>query len=382
MTTLDFEPVVLPDSAQTLRLAVRAFLESQLQEGAFVPQVNSWLTGVDESFSRRLAQAGFIGTTIPREFGGTERGFLDRFVITEELLAAGAPVAAHWIADRQIAPNLVRFGSDHLKSKYLPRIAAGECFVALGMSEPDAGSDLASIRTRARRVDGGWRVTGTKVWTSGAHIASAMMTLVRTSDQESDHRTGLSQLLIDLPNPSVEIRPIISLDGHHHFNEVQLNDVFVPDSQVVGDVGKGWAQVTSELALERSGPERVMSTLPLLRAWIKALKQYGADETERAVAVQLLTRLVALRAMSLSVSASIARGEAADVKASLVKDLGTLYEGEVVEAIRRESSTRTWEDHQFDVLLESAVFHKPSFTLRGGTNEILRGMVARSMGVL
>ena len=201
--------------------------------------------------------------TIPPEYGGHGRSALERYVVAEELLAGGAPVAAHWVADRQVAPNLLRYGSTELKRRYLPGIARSTCYFAVGLSEPDAGSDLAAVRTTGTRVDGGWIVSGVKIWTSGAHRAHALIALVRTSPADGRQRhAGLSQLLIERDQPGVTIRPIISMTGEHHFNEVLFSDVFVPDGQVVGTIGAGWAQVTSELAYERSGADRNGSCPP------------------------------------------------------------------------------------------------------------------------
>ncbi|WP_245633871.1 acyl-CoA dehydrogenase family protein [Amycolatopsis jejuensis] len=216
-----------------LRAEVRAFLA----EYGGAPQVDSWLTGWDEEFTRALAAKGWVGMTVPPEYGGPGRSHLERFVVTEELLAAGAPVAAHWIADRQIVPSLLKYGTEEQKQRYLPAIARGECFFGIGMSEPDSGSDLASVRTKGTRADAGWRITGTKVWTSGAHRADAFICLARTSPLDPDHRhAGLSQFIVDLRSPGVEIRPIVSMNGAHHFNEVILDDVLAP---VFGTIGEG-----------------------------------------------------------------------------------------------------------------------------------------------
>src|SRR5699024_10502865 len=202
------------------------------------------------------------------------RSALERFAVTEELLAAAAPVAAHWIADRQIGPSLLRFGTEEQRRMYLPGIARGEVYFGIGMSEPDSGSDLASVPTKGVRPDGGWLVTGTKVWTSGAPHAHAFFALVRTAPLDSSHRhAGLSQLIVPLDSTGVTIRPIHLLTGEHHFNEVVLDEVFVPDSMVLGEVGQGWHQVTSELAFERSGPERFLSTYPLIAVLVDALAQ-------------------------------------------------------------------------------------------------------------
>jgi alkylation response protein AidB-like acyl-CoA dehydrogenase len=251
----------LPAHAAGLRAEIQVFLAEQRRTGGYVPDVNTWMGGLDPSFSAALGRRGWIGMTWPVKYGGGASSALDRFVVIEELLAAGAPIAAHWFADRQVGPALLRYGTEEQRCALLPAMAAGRCFFAIGMSEPDTGSDLASVRTRATRADGGWRVSGTKLWSSGAHICHFMMTLLRTSPGRHD---GLSQMIIDLTSPGISIRPIGYLTGESHFNEVVLDDVFVPDSRVVGRVGAGWEQVNSELAYERSGPERFLSVMQLL----------------------------------------------------------------------------------------------------------------------
>jgi alkylation response protein AidB-like acyl-CoA dehydrogenase len=305
-------------------------------------------------------------------YGGRERSPIDRYVVVEELLAIGAPVAAHWIADRQSGPQIYQHGTEPLKQRVLPAIAAGECFFALGLSEPDSGSDLASVRTAAARVSGGWRLTGTKVWTSHAHRSHFLTTLCRTSAGE--RHKGLSVLVVDLAAEGVDVRPIRLITGEHHFNEVVLNGVFVPDEMVIGEEGNGWDLVTAELALERSGPERFLSTYPLLEAF--AARSQG--EEALAVIGKLVARLHALRHLSLGVNSLLAAGGNPTVEAALVKDLGTRFELDVVEAVRRYVPAGS-SDARFDDLLGQAILSGPGFTLRGGTNEILRGIVARAL---
>jgi alkylation response protein AidB-like acyl-CoA dehydrogenase len=385
-TDLVLPSVALAPETETLRAEVREFLAQERATGRFEPHCDVWLSGWDERFSRELGRRGWLGMTLPKEYGGHERGNLDRYVVTEELLAAGAPVAAHWIADRQIGPSLLRFGTEYQKQRYLPRIAAGQCYFGIGMSEPDSGSDLASVRTRATQVEGGWKLSGTKVWTSGAHHAHAFFVLARSAPPEDRNRhVGLSQFIVELDSPGVEIRPIHLLTGAHHFNEVILDDVFIPDELVLGEVGAGWHQVTSELAFERSGPERFLSTFPLLSALVGEL----AAEGDRLGASglrdlgSLVSRLWTLRRLSLGIAAQLSAGAPADVPAALVKDLGTRYESEVIDAARLLVSIPPDAGAQtgFARLLAEAVLHSPGFTLRGGTNEILRGVVARGLGL-
>lgn len=370
-----------PDEYAGLRHEVRAFLRESRESGVFTAGVDTWLTEWDPEFSRRLAARGWLGMTIPTEYGGHGRSHVERFVVTEELLAAGAPVAAHWIADRQIAPSLLRFGTEEQKHKYLPAIAKGKCFFGIGMSEPDSGSDLASVRTKAVRVDGGWRLTGTKVWTSGAHHADAFFALARTSPTDPSARhAGLSQFIVDLRSDSVEIRPIVSMTGSHHFNEVVMNEVFVPDTMVLGTIGDGWRQVTSELAFERSGPERFLSTFALLAATAERVAWDLPDS--RGGIGRLMARITGLHHMSFAVAGALQRGEGADSAAAAVKLLGTAAEGDIAEYADLLLDRETDADvSDYRGMVDLALLQRPGFTLRGGTTEVLEGVVARELGL-
>jgi alkylation response protein AidB-like acyl-CoA dehydrogenase len=363
-----------------LRLEVRSFLAQQVRDGAFVPHVDTWLTRWDRDFTRELARRGWLGMVVPQEYGGRGRTYLERFVVTEELLVAGAPVAAHWVAERQIGPALLTYGTQEQKRAFLPAISRGELVFGIGMSEPDSGSDLASVRTRADRVDGGWRLTGTKVWTSGAHEADAFFALARTAPLDPSRRhDGLSQFIVDLRGADVHIRPILSMNGDHHFNEVHLDGVFVPDDRVLGRVGAGWTQVTSELAVERSGPERVLSTFQLLASAAQAMED-GRLPLDEGLG-RLVARVAGLHQMSFAVSHALEAHEAADTAAAVVKVLGTTTEGDIADYVDGLTATGWVEDDELFTLLHAAILQRPGFTLRGGTNEILRGVIARGLGM-
>ncbi|MFC4907984.1 acyl-CoA dehydrogenase family protein [Actinomadura gamaensis] len=367
MALPELEPGVLPPGTERLRGEVRDFLRA----ADFEPRCDSWLTGADPEFSRALGARGWLGMTLPVEYGGRGRSPLERFVVIEELLAAGAPVGAHWIADRQMGPSILANGTEEQKRRFLPAIARGECFFAIGMSEPDAGSDLASVRTRAERADGGWRLSGTKVWTSGAHIAHAMVVLARSTPGATRHE-GLSQFIVELPSDGVTIRPIRGLSGEHHFNEVVFDGA---PAELFGREGDGWRQVTAELAYERSGPERFLSTFALVRLMCSL--------SPGAASGRLLGRLWALRQASLAVAGALADGRTPDLEAAMVKDLGTRFEREVIEVAREQLGVEPdpASPDQAARMLAQAVVQAPGFTLRGGTNEILRGIVARGLGV-
>jgi alkylation response protein AidB-like acyl-CoA dehydrogenase len=318
--------------------------------------------------------------TWPARYGGGERTAGERLAVIEELLAAGAPVGAHWFADRQIGPALLRHGSERQRARYLPAITRGECYFAIGMSEPDTGSDLASIRTAARATESGWRVNGRKVWTSHAAQAHHLLALVRTAPLDPQRRhAGLSQLIIDLSAPGVDVRPIRSLDGHRHFAEITLDDVGVPGEGLLGREGQGWQQVTAELGDERSGPERFLSTAPLL--WELARRRAGHDDPQIGT---LIAELQTLRALSAGIADTAARGAAQAHDAAMVKDLGARFEAKVVDTARELAEVEPALDSPDDLarLLAEAVVHGPDRTLRGGTTEILRGIIARDLVTL
>lgn len=371
-----FEPVDLPENAAQLREEVRKFLQDNLHED-FFPN-SDFNSGVSPEFSRKLGSNGWIGMTWPKKYGGGERSFLERYVVTEELLAAGAPVGAHWIADRQSGPQLLKFGTEEQRQEFLPAITRGESFFSIGMSEPDTGSDLASIRTSASRTEGGWLVNGSKIWTSGAHINHFMITLLRTSPPSENRHAGMSQFMIDLNSPNVTIKGIKNLSGDSDFNQVFLDDVFVPDSHVIGEVGNGWEQVISELSFERSGPERFLSAYRVLVEFINEIGS-NPDEQQKVLVGRLATHLMTLRAMSVSVAGMLQNGKVPALEAALVKELGNNFEKLVPELVRL--STRGTPSRRFLRTINECVLHSPSFTLRGGTREILRGVIARGLGL-
>ncbi len=371
----DFDP---PGDVPALRDGVRRLIAEHAYNWDPVRRANSWMAA-DPAFSRALGTAGYLGMVWPAAYGGHERHPLERYVVLEELLAAGAPVGAHWIADRQTGPLLLRYGTPEQCAKYLPGMARGETYACIGLSEPGAGSDLASVRTAARRRDKGWIINGQKVWTSGAHYAHAMLALVRTQEG-SERQAGLSQLMIDLDTPGVTVRPIIDLTGDHHFNEVFFDDVLVPDDALIGPEGNGWAQVTAELALERSGPERYLSSHALLVALIDRV---GPDPEEpvRSLIGNAAADLWALRQMSMSVAAKLAGGEDPVVEASVIKDLGNSYEQELPRAVQAALDLDLMGEGVLEQTLLLLLQTAPSFSLRGGTREILRGIIARGLGL-
>jgi alkylation response protein AidB-like acyl-CoA dehydrogenase len=373
----------IPPEDEALRAEVRGWLTQALRDVPADVRSRSWL-GYDLAFSRALARQGWIGLTLPREYGGAGRGSFARFVLSEELLAAGAPVAAHWIADRQTAQLILRFGSEAQRQFFLPRIARVDIVFCIGMSEPDTGSDLASVRTRATRTADGWLLNGRKIWTTNAHRADYMCALVRTSGSAEDRHQGLSQVLVDMKLPGVSVRPLRDIAGDTHFNEVLFDNVLLPPDAVLGEEGAGWRQVTAELAFERSGPERVYSSIVLADTWLAEVRAAGLQTPAvRATAGRIAGRLAVLRGMSLAVAAKLERGERPDLEAAFVKDLGTEFEQAVPEWIR-ETLEATPDFAPSAELMRSLAYVtqiSPTFSLRGGTRQIMRGIIARGLGL-
>ena len=372
---LRFDRVAIPQAAEALREEVRGFLAQELSASG--RRNSDFAASHDADFSRALGGRGWIGMTWPIEVGGGRRSFFERYVVTEELLAAGAPVGAHWIADRQSGPLLLRFGNPAQQREFLPRIARGECFFSIGMSEPDVGSDLASVRTRGTRVDGGWRVNGRKIWSTGAHRNHYMIALVRTGGGPEERHKGLTQMIIDLRAPDLIVRPIRNLAGYEDFAEVLFEEFFVPDERVVGQAGNGWEQVTSELAYERSGPERFLSSF---RVFVELLRAVGPspDDHQAAVIGRLAAHYLTLRRMSISVAGMLQQGADPAVEAALVKDVGNTFEQSVAEFARQiaPGTAPALRD-----ALADAQLYGPSWSIRGGTREILRGVIARGLGL-
>lgn len=379
---LHFPHAPLPPETEALRLEVRAFLADHQAGWSPRSVAQSWV-GFDRDFTRAVGARGWIGMTWPRAYGGQDRSMLERYVVLEEMMAVGAPIGAHSTGDRQTGPLLLRLGTEDQKQVFLPRLAKGEISICVGLSEPDAGSDLAAIRSRAEPVPGGWCLNGRKIWTTNAHQSAYMLGLFRTEGTASDRQKGLSQLLVDLSSPGIEIRGIRDLSGQAHFNEVTFDDVFVPDAGLIGKAGDGWAQVTAELAFERSGPDRFMSAFPLL----DRLARHPACAADRGVRSQIgqaLGDVAVLRSMSLSLAERLSRGETPNLEAAVVKELGVSFEQSVPELARTLLAALpedTPPPADLIALLQATLEIAPTYSLRGGTREIMQGIVARGLGL-
>lgn len=381
MRELVFPPAPCMPETDALRVEVRSFLKTELASWPAIDRALNW-TRSDTEFSRKVGTRGWIGMTWPKKYGGHERSSFERHVVLEEMLAAGAPVSAHWIADRQSGPLILRAGTEAQRRRFLPAIARGECFFSAGLSEPDAGSDLSAARTRAVPVAGGYTLNGTKLWTTNAHQSHFMVLFCRTEAPSNEQRhKGFSQFIVDLSWPGVEISPILDLAGHHHINQVVFNDVFLPADSLLGPEGDGWNQVIAELANERSGPERFLSSFPLLLDLAGELGAGASDDAAAAVG-RLAGHICVLRTMSRSVAGMLSAGADPNLQAAVVKDLGSVLEQEVPEVARRLIAVEpALGPAGFAAVLAETMLQAPSYSLRGGAREILRGIIARGIGL-
>jgi hypothetical protein len=381
---LNFDPVRLPPQCEALRAEVRAFLAQEISAGTFDPHHPGHGESYDRDFSRRVGAKGWIGMTWPKRYGGHERSQLERYVVTEEFRVANAPANFHFVADRQSGPILLKYAPERIKKDILPRICRGELCFAIGMSEPGSGSDLFAAKTKASKVDGGWRINGSKIWTSSAQIADYMLALFRTSPPTKENRRhGQTQFLVKMKTPGISVNPIYQMTGKPGFNEVVFADAFVPDDHVMGDIDGAWKQATSELAYERSGPERFLDTFYVLPELIRALGPQpdlrGAEGLGRLVA-----QLHTLRRMSVSVAGMLQAGKEPVVEGSIVKDLGTVWEQKLPARVRELAAFLEPELLNHTALEDQLAFATmiaPKLTIQGGTTEILRGIIARGLGL-
>jgi hypothetical protein len=319
---------------------------------------------------------------IPQRYGGHDRSAVDRFIVVEQLLRWGAPVGHHWVADRQTASVINKFGTEEQKERFLPGICRGELSFSIGMSEPDSGSDLASVSTKATRDGDGWVLEGTKIWTTWAHANDWFVVLCRTTpvEEAGDKRVGLSQLIVDLRGKGVTVNPIPFIDGTADFSEVVLDQVFVPQDLVLGEIGQGWAQNTSELAYERGGPDRWLSTFLVVEEYLRLCDGQLSPEALSMLGEVCATYSV-LHNLSLSVARSIDSGGAPAIESALVKEMATRFEQDVVNAVLALIELEPNLNHQslFEQLLVTATLTAPSFTIRGGTLEVLRSVAAKGL---
>jgi alkylation response protein AidB-like acyl-CoA dehydrogenase len=382
--TFEFDPIELPPECKELRKEVRAFLKQEMEAGTFSPQGKRGDNAA--LFAKKVGAKGWIGMTWPKEYGGGGRTQLERYVVTEEMLAHRAPTRHYSTADRQSGPVILRYGQEEVRKNIIPRIVSGELCFCIGLSEPNSGSDVFAASTRATKTDGGWLVNGRKIWTSNAHEADYMIALLRTSPSTKENRRhGLTQFLVEMKTPGIATRPIINLTGGHDFNEVVFDDAFLPDSHLIGEVDMAWKQATDELAYERSGPDRWIETLSALTELVRVAGDEPSEHLAEGIGRQI-AHLATLRRMSLSVAGMLQAGKTPAVESAVVKDLGTNFEQALPDKVRLLApppgdAQPDGNDDRFEEALRYTTLIAPKLTIQGGTREVLRGIIARGLGL-
>lgn len=380
---------------EKLRQEVRSFLDDELKKGTFTTHCDAWMGGYSKEFSRKMGEKGWIGYCWPKDYHGQGKSYIDRLVITEEIVRYGAPAASHWFADRQMGPSILKHGTKEQQDFFLPRIVKGELCFGIGMSEPGAGCDLASLRTKAV-LDGDYYViNGQKVWTSGAHHIDYIYLVART-DQDAPKHKGISEFIIDMKTPGIDVRPLIDMTGGHHYNEVFFDNVRIPKTTLVGGLNKGFYQIAQQLDFERSGVERLMTNYPLLEdivTYVKETDYRGQPLSKSVLARQSVADLFisfeAGRLLTYRVAWVLDQGKIPTTEAALAKAFSTSFEQQLAHTAAQipglygtlRQGSKGVPTAFRESPAESCIF-SPAYTIQGGTNEILRNIIAgRGLGL-
>jgi alkylation response protein AidB-like acyl-CoA dehydrogenase len=370
-----------------LRGEVRDFLEGEIKQGLWQPTCDAWIMAYDPEFTKRVAAKGWIGLTWPEEYGGHGRSFIDRLIVTEEMLRYGAPAACHWFADRQIGGAIVHYGTDEQKKEILPKILKGEAYVGLGMSEPEAGSDLASLKTRAAEDGDDYIIDGQKVWTSGGSHMNMIYLVARTDTEVAKHK-GISEFLFETSLPGITVRPIEDITGGVHFNEVFFDSVRVPKKCLIPEKNRGFYQVVNQLDYERSGMERLMANYPLLEALIQYVKEternsrpLAEDPIVRSRIAQLKIELEIGRLHMYRVAVVMDEGRAPNWESSMSKAYGTAFEQRLAgAAIEIAGLYGQLNPESKWVPMRGMAYHSylssKGYSLQAGSSEVLKNILA------
>jgi hypothetical protein len=375
------------------REEVRDFLEGEIEQGLWEPSCDAWIQGYNPEFTKRVAQKRWMGLTWPKEYGGQERSFVDRFILTEEMLRYGAPAACHWFADRQIGGSILKYGSEEQKREFLPEIIRGEMYVGLGMSETEAGSDLASLRTMAVEDGNDYIINGQKTWTSGAWFMNHIYLLARTDTTVPKHR-GISEFIIPIDTPGISRIPMIDVTGTEAWNDIFFDNVRVPKKYLIGEKNRGFYHVMEQLAYERSGFERLMGNYALFEALLKFVnetkrngKALSQDTVIRHKLVQLQVEFEVGKLLMYKVALVMDEGQAPTVEAAMSKAYATAFEQRLANTAMEILGPYglLWAGSKyapFGGMAAHSYLGSKGYSLQAGTTEIMKNIVAtRGLGL-
>jgi len=377
----------LSEGQEKFRQEVSDFLEGEIKQGLWQPNCDAWIMGHDPEFTKRVSKKGWIGLTWPKEYGGQGLSFIHRLILTEEMLRYGAPAACHWFADRQIGGAIVHYGTDEQKKELLPMILKGEAYVGLGMSEPDAGSDLASLKTKATEDGDHYIIDGQKTWTSGGGTMNWIYLVARTDPDAPKHR-GISEFFFETSLPGINVVPIVDITGGVHFNEVFFENVRIPKTCLIGEKNKGFYQILNQLDYERSGMERLMANYPLFEALIKYTKEtkrqgkpLSEDKLIRSRLAQLEIEFEIGRLHMYRVAMVMDEGRAPNWESSMSKAYGTAFEQRLAStAIEILGLYGQLSPQSPRAPMQGMAYHSylssKGYSLQAGTSEILKNILA------
>lgn len=327
-------------------------------------------------FCPKLAEAGLLVPHWPEEWGGSEGSAWQHFILGEEMWAAGEPRGAQYMNVNWIGPVLMRYGTDEQKKRYLPEMAEGKAIWCQGFSEPNAGSDLASLRTRAVRDGEDYVINGQKIWTSYAGLADQCFLLARTGTQEQG-KAGIAIFLVPMETSGIDVRSIPSLIGHGDIHEVFLTDVRVPASSRLGAEGQGWEIISYALANERVGIPRYQMSAQILDKMVAELRRRGEfrDTTIRCRAGEAAAACEAARMLAYRVVDGKARGETPGAEANMARIAVTAADHAVAD-FGMDFLPDTYSGRDFDDFLSH---HERAIVtgIAAGAAEIQLNLIAR-----
>ncbi len=368
------------------RTEVRTFLAETLTPEFWDFHRQHRLPGWSPEFSRATAERGWLATSWPAEFGGMGLGAIEQSIYMEEMAYAGAPQEHHRRAIQQVGPSIMLFGTPEQKADYLPKIATGEISFAMGLSEPNAGSDLANVETQAVRDGDDYVINGIKRYTSGAHYSDYLWCVARTDPNAPKHR-GISMIAVPLKSLGVEVQPLLDLQGDHHFNYVYLKDVRVPINNRVGEENRGWYVNAQTMDYERSGGAHIGSSRRIVDQsvqWVRDNPQYRLTAGDRGRLADIATmsevawllgyRVAWMRTQGLfpNHEASIVKLLTANIRQA-VPNLLLHIMGPAGLAVLDDAMDQGWGADYLD---------SASATVGQGTSEIQRNVIAtRGLGL-
>jgi len=387
---MDFEFTL---EQEAWRNEVRNFLEAEMAHGTFKPMCDGWIQGYSPEFTKKVAAKGWIGLTWPKQYGGQGRSHTDRLILTEEMLRYGAPAACHWFADRQIGRAILVYGTEEQKQELLPKIRRGEAYVGLGMSEPESGSDLASLKTRATEDGDYYVINGQKMWTSCARFMTHVYLVARTDPTAPKHR-GISEFVIDAKTPGITIRPTIDVTRSEAWGEVFYDNVRVHKKYLIGEKNRGFYQILNQLDFERAGLERLMGNYALYDAIIKFTRETRRRSKPICEEPGIRSRLAQLeidfevgRLLTYRVVQVMEKGVAPNVEAAMAKFHCTTFEQRLASIATDILGLygQLWKESKYAPiagLAPHSFLGSKGYSLQAGTTEVLKNIVAtRGLGL-